>query len=429
MDVIPISWLFTALIFLILCSAFFSSSETSMMALNRYRLKHLKQSGHRGAHKASHLLSRTDRLLGMILVGNNFVNIAATALATAIAVRLYGDAGYLIATASLTIVILIFSEVTPKTYAALHPEKVAFPASYLLQPLQTLLYPIVFVINSITNAIIKWLGGNPDYYGDEELTFDELKILVKESGGTTLKKRRGMLVNILELENVEVDDIMIPRSEIYAIDINDENKKVLEKIRASEYTRVPLYRDNIDDLVGLLHLRHTSRILSEGELDKRAMMEAASEPYFIPEGTPLHTQLFNFQKEKRRVGMVVDEYGVVLGLVTMEDILEEIVGDYTTNFAEQFTDISALPDGSFTISGTATIRDINRTLDWELPSEGPKTLNGLLLEHLESFPDANLSLAIDDYKFEVLDVQDNVIAAVRCRQVPGEKALPRKKAG
>lgn len=429
MDAIPISWLFTALMFLILCSAFFSSSETSMMALNRYRLKHLKQSGHRGARKAYRLLSRTDRLIGLILIGNNLVNIAAASLATVIAVRLYGDAGPLIATGALTVVILIFAEVTPKTFAALHPEKVAFRAAYILQPLLVVLSPLVTVTNAITNGIIKWLGGATESNQDDDLSFEELRILVQESGGQIPKKRRGMLMSILDLENVVVNDIMIPRNEMYGININDNAQTLLDQIRASEYTRVPLFRDELDDLVGMLHLRQSSRFIvrapddeanTNGDalvLDKRAMIESANEPYFVPEGTPLHTQLFNFQREKRRIGIVVDEYGVVLGLVTMEDILEEIVGDYTTNFTEQFADITDLGEGNYVITGSATIRDINKQLEWDLPTNGAKTLNGLILEQLEAFPDASgVSLALNEYQFEVLDIKDNMISSVKSRQ-------------
>lgn len=406
------------------------------MALNRYRLKHLKQSGHRGARKASRLLSRTDRLIGLILIGNNLVNIAAASLATVIAVRLYGDAGPIIATVALTVVILIFAEVTPKTFAALHPEKVAFRAAYVLQPMLVVLSPLVTVTNAITNAIIKWLGGNTESNQDDDLSFEELRILVQESGGQIPKKRRGMLMSILDLENVVVNDIMIPRNEMYGININDNAQVLLDQIRASEYTRVPLFRDELDDLVGMLHLRQSSRFIvrapddetnTNGDalvLDKRAMIESANEPYFVPEGTPLHTQLFNFQREKRRIGIVVDEYGVVLGLVTMEDILEEIVGDYTTNFTEQFADITDLGEGNYVITGSATIRDINKQLEWDLPTNGAKTLNGLILEQLEAFPDASgVSLALDEYQFEVLDIKDNMISSVESRQFkkPGKK--------
>lgn len=400
-----------------------------MMALNRYRLKHLKQSGHRGARKASRLLSRTDRLIGLILIGNNLVNIAAASLATVIAVRLYGDAGPIIATVALTVVILIFAEVTPKTFAALHPEKVAFRAAYVLQPMLVVLSPLVTVTNAITNAIIKWLGGNTESNQDDDLSFEELRILVQESGGQIPKKRRGMLMSILDLENVVVNDIMIPRNEMYGININDNAQVLLDQIRASEYTRVPLFRDELDDLVGMLHLRQSSRFIvrapddetnTNGDalvLDKRAMIESANEPYFVPEGTPLHTQLFNFQREKRRIGIVVDEYGVVLGLVTMEDILEEIVGDYTTNFTEQFADITDLGEGNYVITGSATIRDINKQLEWDLPTNGAKTLNGLILEQLEAFPDASgVSLALDEYQFEVLNIKDNMISSVKSRQ-------------
>lgn len=399
------------------------------MALNRYRLKHLKQSGHRGARKAYRLLSRTDRLIGLILIGNNLVNIAAASLATVIAVRLYGDAGPLIATGALTVVILIFAEVTPKTFAALHPEKVAFRAAYILQPLLVVLSPLVTVTNAITNGIIKWLGGNTESNQDDDLSFEELRILVQESGGQIPKKRRGMLMSILDLENVVVNDIMIPRNEMYGININDNAQTLLDQIRASEYTRVPLFRDELDDLVGMLHLRQSSRFIvrapddeanTNGDalvLDKRAMIESANEPYFVPEGTPLHTQLFNFQREKRRIGIVVDEYGVVLGLVTMEDILEEIVGDYTTNFTEQFADITDLGEGNYVITGSATIRDINKQLEWDLPTNGAKTLNGLILEQLEAFPDASgVSLALNEYQFEVLDIKDNMISSVKSRQ-------------
>lgn len=421
MDTIPLSWLFTALFLLILCSAFFSSSETSMMALNRYRLKHLKANGHAGARRASRLLNRPDRLIGLILIGNNLVNIAAASLATAVCVRLYGNAGYAIATVALTLIILLFAEVTPKTFAALYPEKIAFPASWLLQGLHVIFMPLVVVTNSVSNGMIRWIGGDPNAESNNSLSFDELKLLVQEAGSNFQRKRRSMLMNILDLENVEVDDIMIPRSEIYAIDVNADAQTIYEQIRASEYTRVLLYRNELDDLVGILHLRNATRFLSQEEsrqgqlcVDKRTMIEEATEPYFVPEGTPLHTQLFNFQREKRRVGVVVDEYGVVQGLIAIDDILEEIVGNYTTNFAEQFADITKTDNGDYIINGSATIRDINKQLAWSLPTEGPKTLNGLILEKLESFPDGeSVSIAIDDYQMEIIDLQDNRINSVR----------------
>lgn len=419
MDDIPLSWLFTALGFLLLCSAFFSSSETSMMALNRYRLKHLKASGHSGARKASRLIERPDRLLGLILIGNNLVNFAAMAIATAICVRLYGDAGYVIATIVFTIIALIFAEITPKTFAALYPEKIAFPASYLLQPLQVLLHPFILMSNGISNNLIKVVGGNVEDNDQDSLSFEELRTLVRDSGSQIPIRPRGMLMNILDLETMDSEDIMIPRNEIYAININEDSKTIFDKLRASEYTRVLIYRDELDDLVGVLHTRNTSRILqldAEGEfIDKRALIEATDEPYYVPEGTPLHTQLTNFQNAKRRLGVVVDEYGVVLGLIAIEDILEEIVGNFTTNFAEQFADITQ-QDDHFIINGSATVRDINRELTWDLPIEGPKTLNGLILERLEGFPDASgVSIAIENYIFEILELQDNRIHTVRAK--------------
>jgi len=419
LDDIPLSWLFTALFLLLLCSAFFSSSETSMMALNRYRLKHLKASGHRGATKAANLLDSTDKLIGLILICNNLVNFAAMAIATAICVRLYGDAGYLIATIGFTIIALIFAEITPKTFAAFYPEKIAFPASHILKPLQSLLFPFIVTTNWISNRLLKAVGGSPNPANQDGLSFDELRTLVSESGSQIPIKPRGMLMNILDLETMEIEDIMIPRNEIYAIDVNEEPQLIFDRLRASEYTRVLLYRDQLDDVVGVLHLRNTSRFIDlsnkEHPVDKRAMMEAAAEPYFVPEGTHLHTQLTNFQSAKRRVGIVVDEYGVVQGLIAIEDILEEIVGNYTTNFAEQFSDITQ-QDEHYIINGSTMIRDINKILQWQLPTDGPKTINGLLLEHLEGFPDGSgVSLSIGEYLFEILDLQDNRIHSVRAQ--------------
>ena len=391
-----------------------------MMALNRYRLKHLKASGHSGARKASRLIKRPDRLLGLILIGNNVVNIAAASLATIICIRLFGGtAGPFVATGVLTIIVLIFAEVTPKTFAALYPEKIAFPAAHILQPMQVLLHPFIWVTNAISNGLIKSIGGRLDG-NDDGLSFDELRSLVRDSGSQIPIKPRGMLMNILDLETMEVEDIMIPRNEIYAININDDCEGIFAKLRASEYTRVLVYRDELDDLVGVLHLRNISKIVRFEDdteaLDKRALIEAAAEPYFVPEGTPLHTQLTNFQNAKRRLGVVVDEYGVVLGIVAIEDILEEIVGNFTTNFAEQFSDITSDTDGNHVINGSANIRDINKELDWQLPTEGPKTLNGLLLEKLEGFPDAaGVSLTVENYLFEIMELQDNRIHRVNAQ--------------
>jgi Mg2+/Co2+ transporter CorB len=411
----PLGLLLSILAVLILLSGFFSSSETGMMSLNRYRLKHLKSSGHRGAMRASRLLRRPDRLIGLILIGNNLVNILASAIATVVAIRLWGDAGIVIATVLLTLVILIFAEITPKTLAALYPEKIAFPASLILIPLMKVMYPVVWMINGITNGLLRLLGVNAEEHPELSLTSDELRSIVNSAGHHIPQQHQGMLLNILELEQVSVDDIMIPRVDVYGLNLDDSDETLLLRIQSSEYTRLPVYRDNLNDIVGMFHMRRSSRIIDENGLHRDRMMAELDEPYFIPEGTPLNTQLLNFQTQKHRIAVVVDEYGEVMGLVALEDILEEIVGEFTSNLAEAVEDIYPQKDGGYLINGTATIRDINKALEWQLPTDGPKTLNGLLLEHLESFPDGNVGMNIEGYQLEILDLQDNVIQSVRAR--------------
>ncbi|GAB3279216.1 HlyC/CorC family transporter [Parahaliea aestuarii] len=394
-------------------SGFFSSSETGMMSLNRYRLKHLRKNKHRGARRASKLLQRPDRLIGLILIGNNLVNILASAIATVIAIRLWGDAGIAIATGGLTLVILIFAEITPKTIAALYPEKIAFPASIVLLPLMKLMYPLVWLINSITNGLMRLMGVDPSKGGDEHVSTEELRTIVTEAGQLIPTRHRGMLLNILDLEEVSVDDIMVPRNDVYGIDLDDSDEEILGAIQASSHTRLPVWRDDINNIVGVLHMRNISRVIDKQGLDRGALEREMETPYFIPENTPLHTQLFNFQKNKLRLGVVVDEYGDVMGLVALEDILEEIVGEFTSNLVDTADTIFPQRDGSYIITGNANIREINKSLDWELPTDGPKTLSGLILEYLESFPDGNAGLAIDDYRLEILELQGNVVQAVR----------------
>lgn len=422
MNEAPLGLLFGLLALLILISAFFSSSETGMISLNRYRLKHLQKNNHRAAKQAAQLLDRPDRLLGLILIGNNLVNIFASAITTVIAYRLYGDAGIAIATLLLTLVILIFAEVTPKTIAALYPEKVAFPASYILKPLLTLLYPAVWLINQITNGILRLLNVDPEKARQEQLSSEELRIIVDDAGSHIPKRHQGMLLNILDLEKVTVNDIMIPRNEVYGIDIDDDKETILQRLQSSSFTRIPLYQDDIDNVVGILHMRNVSRFVSEKGLDKEAMIQQAAAPYFVPENTGLHIQLLNFQKEKRRIGIVVDEYGVFEGIVTLEDILEEIVGEFTSNLADIHDDFETQEDGSIIINGTANIRDINRSLGWTLPTNGPKTLNGLIMEHLETFPDANVSLLIGNYYAEILDIKDNMILSAKISMQSAKQA-------
>ncbi len=418
MDHAPLSLLFSVLILLIIFSGFFSSSETAMMSLNRYRLRHLKKSKHRGATRSAKLLERPDRLIGLILIGNNLVNNFATAIATVVALRLYGDTGLLIAPIVLTLVVLIFAEVTPKTIAALHPERVAFPASFLLKPLLSLFYPAVVLINFISNSLVRIFGVDPEKVKDDQLSSDELRTVVGEAGALIPKRHQGMLLNILDLEKVTVNDIMIPRNEVVGIDLNDPVGDILEQLRTSAYTRLPVFLNDINNVIGILHLRNCIKFLRRGE-DKvtiEAIRKHIREPYFVPESTPLNTQLLYFQKEKRRIALVVDEYGEVQGIITLEDLLEEIVGEFTTNLADNEIEIQHQEDGSYLIDGGTQIREINKSLDWSLPTNGPKTLNGLVLEYLESIPDYPVGFRIGEYFIETMDIKDNKIQSAKIRQ-------------
>ncbi|MDL0430578.1 HlyC/CorC family transporter [Marinobacter sp. TBZ242] len=403
--------LFIILAGLILLSAFFSSSETGMMSLNRYRLKHMAKTGHKGAKRAQALLNRTDQLIGVILIGNNFVNIFASAIATVIAIRIWGDAGIAIATVLLTIVILIFAEVTPKTLAALFPEKIAFPASHVLGPLLKILYPVVWAVNLFTGAILKIIGVSAKDAANEHLSREELRTLVNEAGALIPAKHKDMLVSILDLEKVTVNDIMVPRNEVAGIDLDDDLDTILRQLRSSQHTRLPVFKGDINNIQGVLHLRNVSRLLLQDDINKAMLMQLCREPYFIPESTPLNTQLINFQKQKRRFGIVVDEYGEVLGLATLEDILEEIVGEFTTDYAATSPDIIPQDDGTFIIDGTSAVRTINKTLGWKLPIDGPKTLNGLITETLENIPETNVCLKVGGHRVEVLQIKDNVVKA------------------
>jgi Mg2+/Co2+ transporter CorB len=403
--------LFITLAGLILLSAFFSSSETGMMSLNRYRLKHMAQTGHKGAKRAHRLLQRTDQLIGVILIGNNFVNIFASAIATVIAIRIWGDAGIAIATVLLTIVILIFAEVTPKTLAALFPEKIAFPASYVLAPLLKVLYPVVWAVNLFTGGILKLLRVSPEDIANDHLSREELRTLVNEAGALIPAKHKDMLVSILDLEKVTVTDIMVPRNEVVGIDLDDDLDSILRLLRNSQHTRLPVYKGDINDIQGILHLRNTTKLLQKDDLNKDMIVQLCTEPYFVPESTPLNTQLINFQKGRRRFGIVVDEYGEVLGLATLEDILEEIVGEFTTDYASTSPDIIPQDNGTYIIDGSASLRVINKSLAWKLPIDGPKTLNGLITETLENIPDSNVCLRVGGHRVEVLQIKDNVVKA------------------
>jgi Mg2+/Co2+ transporter CorB len=414
-DIHP-GFLFGLLIFLLLCSAFFSSSETGILSLNRYRLKHMAKEGHRGAKRVTALLSRPDRLLGTILIGNNFVNILASSIATVLALQLWGEAGIAIATIGLTLVLLIVGEITPKTLAALHPERVAYPVSLPLQLLLKLFYPLVILLGWISNGLLRLFGVDPTSKRNDSLTTEELRSVVRESGHELPKNRQNMLLGILDLERVTVDDIMIPRNEVTGINLEDDIETIINQLTHTTHTRLPVFRTDINQIEGIVHMRQIARLLTQNELSKEVILAACSEPYFVPEGTPLSTQLLNFQKQKRRIGIVVDEYGDVIGIVTLEDILEEIVGDFSNQNLIHNTDIQPQADGSHIIDGAAYIREINKALDWHLPSDGPKTVNGLITEALESIPDSAVCLQFGPYRLEILQASENRVKSVRIWQ-------------
>ncbi|MGE0371489.1 MAG: HlyC/CorC family transporter [Gammaproteobacteria bacterium] len=410
---LPIGSLLAVLVLLILVSACFSAAETAMMRLNHYRLRHLVHAKHRGAIYTSKLLQRPDRLIGFILIGNNFVNILASSIATIIALRTFGEAGIAIAAGLLTVVLLIFGEVTPKTLAALHPERIAFPAAYIITPLLILFSPFVWVINAISNSLLKLIGVSPEDAVAHQLSAEELRTVVNEAGAVIPRKHQHMLLNILDLEKARIEDIMIPRSEIVGIDLDRSEEEIVALLSSSRHTRLPVYREDINEITGILHVRGALPLLSRGEFSKDALMRIAEEPYFIPEGTPLNTQLLNFQRQKRRIGLVVDEYGDIEGLVTLEDILEEIVGEFTTDVSATVKFVHPQADGSYLVDGSAHIRTLNRMMNWQLPTAGPKTLNGLVIEHLESIPTAGTSLRIDGYTIEIMYITDNAVKTAR----------------
>lgn len=416
MDNIPPGFLLGLLIFLLLCSAFFSSSETGILSLNRYRLKHLAREGHRGAKRVSALLSRPDRLLGTILIGNNFVNILASVIATVLALQYWGEAGIVIATLGMTLALLIFGEITPKTLAALRPETVAYPFSLPLLLLLKLFYPLVILLGWISNSLLRLMGVDPTRKRSDSLTTEELRSVVRESGHELPKNRQDMLLGILDLERVTVDDIMIPRNEVTGINLDDDLDSIINQLTNTTHTRLPLFRTDINQIEGIVHMRQIARLLTHNQLSKDALLAACNEPYFVPEGTPLSTQLINFQKQKRRIGIVVDEYGDVIGIVTLEDILEEIVGDFSNQDTLRSPDIHPQEDGTQVIDGAAYIREINKALDWHLPSDGPKTLNGLITEALESIPDSSVCLKIGPYRLEILQATENRVKSVRIWQ-------------
>ncbi len=414
MDDTPLSVLLAALFFLIVLSAFFSGSETGLMTINRYRLRHMADKKHPGAMRAQKLLQRQDRLIGLILLGNNVVNVFASILMTLIALRIYNDAGFIFAAGILlTIIILLFAEVTPKTLAALHPERIAYPAAYVYTPLLRLLYPIVWVVNAFANGLLRLLGISAEESRGHALTQEELRTVVTEAGALIPERHASMLLNLIDLEKVTVQDIMVPRSDVTGIDINDDWDSITRTLSDSQYTRMPLYRESIDDVIGVLHMRDVLPHLYHGELDHDSLQRVARDAYFIPVNTSLNRQLLNFQRQQKRLGFAVDEYGDIQGLVTLEDILEEIVGEFTSDPWARFEDIQAEEDGTWLVDGSVNIRNLNSALNMNLSTEGPKTLNGYITESLEMIPENNISLLIDGHPVDILQVKENMVKTVR----------------
>ena len=385
-----------------------------MMAINRYRLKHLVKERHKGARRVSKLLQRTDKLLGVILVGNNFVNILASVIATVIAIRLWGDGGIFPVTIIMTVVILIFAEVTPKTIAALKPESVAFPAAVVLKPLANLLKPVISGINLISNSITKILGVNPELESDDNLKPEELKTLLQSSGMP--EKQQKMLMGIFDMDFLSVNDVMVPRNEIVGIDLDDPLELILKNLQETDFTYTPFYKDSIDNIVGFLTVNRKSDFFSDESIDLEHLLSKLEEPIFIPENTSLNRQLANFQTVDTRVGLIVDEYGDIEGLITLRDILEVIVGEITSGAIEKM-DIMPQTDGSFMIEGNVMIREINSRINWNLPTEGPKTLSGLILETVQSIPETNVGISIGGYRFETILIKDNVVKIAKAEKI------------
>lgn len=412
-DDVPLGPLFALLTVLLFLSAFFSSTETALMRLNRYRLRHRARSGLRSARLTESLLQHPDRLIGLILLGNNAANLAAAALVTVISIRIGGEAAIFVGTLILTFVVLIFAEVAPKTVAARNPSKLALPAALIYYPLMKIAYPLVWLINLMANGLLRLFGVRNEHEHGQALSTAELRTIVSEAGTLIPARHQRMLLGILDLEDVSVDDVMIPRQEIIGIDLDEPWEKNLALIRDSRYSCLLVYRDDIDTIVGILRVRTVHNSLAQGTLNETSLMEKTLEPYFVPEGTPLNKQLANFQRLKHRVALVVDEYGDVQGLVTTEDIVREIVGEFGAGPAPLEPEIIRESDNSFVVDASSNIRQLNRLMNWNLPTDGPKTLNGLIVEQLETIPESGTGLTVARYPIEILDTSEHAIKKVR----------------
>ena len=411
MDNISTEILIIVLVILFLLSAFFSGSETALMSINKYKMRHQAKLNNKGAKAAKKLLENPDKVIGVILLGNNLTNILITQIATLISLRLYGDIGLAIATGLLTIFILIFAELTPKTIGEMHSEKIAYSSSLLFKPMLIILYPLVFLINFIANSIIKIMGLN-DNTSKSSLTSDELKTVLSEASIKFPKPHLRMLESIIDLEKATVEDIMIPRSDIYGIDIGEDIATVVNNFKSTPYTRIPVYDDNIENLLGLIHIKNIAPMLASNSIDESEIKKLIKKPYYIVSGTSLYRQLLNFQKEKRRIGFIIDEYGDIQGLVTLVDILEEIVGDFTSDPANSEEIIPTDNENIFIIDGGAHVREINQILNINLDAKNAKTINGFILEHIENLPKINDIISIQGHTFKIIENLDNAIKTV-----------------
>ena len=390
-----------------------------MMSLNRYRLKHLVKENDKGAIRADKLLKRPDRLLGVILIGNNFVNILAASLTTVLCLNLFGDSGVVIGSIVLTLIILVFAEITPKTFAALNSEKVALPASLILKYLQKILRPLVLFVNFFSNFFMRLLGTKETTI-NEDLSPEELKSVLENSGDLIPKKYQDMLISVLELDKVSVDEVMTQRSEVIGIDINQPIETILSNLQNNQKDFLPVYNESLDDLRGVIDLYGITSFLSNEDKSIESLIESLDEAYFIPENTPLSTQLFNFQKNKKTVAVIIDEYGSVKGLVTIKDVLEEIVGELATDIDRETVEIMEQKDGSYLIDASIPLRELNKKLNWQLPINGAKTLNGLIIDQVETIPENNIKIEIKNYSIETVLIRNNMIKIARVLQIEQE---------
>jgi Mg2+/Co2+ transporter CorB len=424
-DDIPLSWEIAALCVTLVVSGFFSISETAMMAMNRYRLKHLVAQGHGGARRAAELLKRTDRLLGGILIGNTLAIAAATTLAGVIAVRLLGEdkLTYAISTVVISFVIIIFSEITPKVIGATHPERAALLLAYALKPTMRILEPASWFVNLFVRPLLWILRVRPEENAQAPiLSPEEIRTLVLESSSFMPKKHLSILMNLFDVGAITVHDVMVPRAKIEAIRLDDDMEAIARQLTTSYYRELPVFRGGADEVAGVLNLRKVLGLLFAGALDKKAIEELLDEPYFVPASTPAIAQLQYFQEKRERMGLVVDEYGELMGLVTLEDIIEEIIGKFTTSLPSAAPALSWGADGAATADGAMPVREVNRALGLELPTDGPKTLNGLILEHLQDIPEANVSLKIAGVPIEIVSAQGRAVKTVRLFRPAGPAA-------